>query len=213
MPSTLRTLLVILLSIASIQAEEPPTLVGTFADFSNFEFRGNDSFPDDILRESLADDLQLIPARRPDRSFRALCDEISKELTRGYLQHGFADIYIETGWDAEKNQAVITIVEGQQFDNGEVVVGGVNEEIRDSIHRWVTNSMPPLDAISDLPLGSKDESKLIWRDENGKLVDVGKTSVGSKISRVRFYQQLWSGFVPTLNEPSRITATSLRSSR
>ena len=170
MAKLLGAFLVVVSWVGAIHGEEAPKLVGEYADFKRFEFRGNDSFPDDVLCESLSDDLQLLPFRRADRRFQKLCKEIASELTTGYLHQGFPDIHVEAGWDSSTSRAVITIHEGRRYEKGDVIVGGANEEVSNSIQRWLTEPMPPLDAVADFSLDSKSDSDVIWRDQQGKVV-------------------------------------------
>ena len=151
-------------------ASDRPVLVGEYGNFELYELMGNDTFSNEEVRDALEKDLTLIPYSRTDRSFDELCTAIKEEISIGYLTNGFPDAQVEVDWDAQIGRPIIRIEEGERFQQGEVVVLGVEAEIENAIRQWLTESMPPLNAISTLPPGVEDEAKAYWHDEQGKIV-------------------------------------------
>jgi hypothetical protein len=110
---------------ATLQGQ--PELVGNLGRTRALQFAGNHSFPTDMLRKSLAKDLEFVLASHSAERLEAFLPLVAERLRLGYLTCGFPAAKVRVTHqpgDDDEGTLVVTIEEGPRYRQGEIHITG-----------------------------------------------------------------------------------------
>lgn len=123
---TVRFLLALCLSsLGNVGASRGIDEVAHFGCPPRLEIRGARSFEEAEIRRRLLADVDVANACNPAASTAELCRVLTAKAVEGYRDAGFADVVVRTAPHCDRDRLEITIVEGQKYLAGRIVVLGV----------------------------------------------------------------------------------------
>jgi hypothetical protein len=170
--SVCRALLACVITVACGTGLALAEHVGSLGAADRLVIRGTTRIDAEQLRQSLAEDTDIVWLSRPHASRGAFLEAIVRKATLALEHAGFAEAEVHAAVESSDGveRLVVELVEGTRFEAGTIEVRGIPDEMSARLVRFLSERQPPRDAVPrsiDQPNGT---STTIWVAADGRPV-------------------------------------------